>query len=135
MSGLLSNRLSVPLSLGGGDEGRKKVSNFNCTFFQFACSPPGWPLWELRWVLGVSAQGETISMLQGFPWGCVGTVPPIRLLDRGGGGLSKRRQLPSTAVGYPPAAVDYPLLPPATLQLSSVTLQLPSGTLQSLSWV
>ena len=32
---------------------------------QFAFSPPGWLLWELRRVVGVSAHGERTSVLQG----------------------------------------------------------------------
>ena len=61
MSRLLSNKLGVPLFLGGGMMGEKE----RLPPSQFAFSPPGWPLSDLGWVVGVSAQEERTSVLQG----------------------------------------------------------------------
>ena len=48
---------------------------------QFAFSLPGWPLWELRWVMGESAYRERTSVLQGHSH----ALPPYRsahVMDR-----------------------------------------------------
>ena len=44
--------------------GAKKRPTSTAPSSEFAFSPPGWPLWELRWVEGVSAHGERTSVLQ-----------------------------------------------------------------------
>ena len=44
---------------------RSSNFKFNCTIFPVCLLSDGWPLWELKRVVGVSAHRERRSVLQG----------------------------------------------------------------------
>ena len=54
-------------SVEGGDEGRKKAPDFNCTFLPVCLISSSLGvvarLWELRWVVGLSVHGERTSVV------------------------------------------------------------------------